>query len=152
MLNIMSGSIEKVKAEMKKEKAAAGIVIAKVKEAAKLSKIKPQNYSQRDRGTIAEAEIIQSFYVSTYYIPVRLHENGMLVNYALLSKYMKKLKGYDIKVTFEEDTIGRKLILRYTKGNNAGRLELYELTEVIFGRLGKSIPKAKFENAVQIVA
>jgi hypothetical protein len=149
MLNIISGSIDKVKAEMKKEKLVAGTLIAKVKSAVRKEK---RELSQRDRGTIAEAELIQSFFVSTYYIPVRLKENGMLVNYQLLSKYLKKLKGYDVKVTFEEDITGEKLVMWYTKGNNSGRLELYALPEAIFGRLGNRIPEAKFESAVQIVA
>lgn len=142
MLHIYSGSIKEVKEEMKKAKKDATEVRNAVIKQLKKQYRRIEHYSRDEQKIIAECELTQSFCITSKFIPVKLEEEDMIVNYLFLAEFAKKIKGYSVRIHVEHDEVGKKLIIHYQKGNNKGRLEHYEMPPAIFGSLAK-IPKAQ---------
>lgn len=137
MITILKGDIKQLKEEMKIQKKLATQIRQAVVKGMSKKKVGPEYYSLRDQKTIAEAELKQSFFEVSRFLPVKLESEGIIINYLMLKEFEKRLKGFQIQQTFEVDEIGKKLVVDYKRGSVKGKLELYELPTAIFGSLTK---------------
>jgi len=117
MLEIVSGDIEAVKAEMKKAQA------VKVKSLAELKK-KPCTYSQLEKA-IRQNDFMKMMYSPSKTIPVKV--GGIVINYKLYELFLKRLKRFEVKETVLSDA----LVVEYWEFGkaNKGKLTLDDISE-----------------------
>lgn len=127
MIEIKNEAFAKGKEMMKKLRA------DNQKEIRRLEKITSgkgrRNLTEKEFGSLEWLKRSIPIYSVSKVLPVKY--GGLIINGKLLKAYVKKLKGFEIKVQSDEE----KFILRYGKerGKYTGRLELYDLSEFFQG-------------------
>ncbi|MDR7237157.1 hypothetical protein [Neobacillus drentensis] len=148
MLTIVSGGIEKVKAEMKQQAKWKGDEIKSVKnqikswkeaekKAAKEEERKVNDYPKELDHKLKDLEFMREKY-SSGAVPARVGD--IVINFAVYLKAIPKLKGCKI---YPEEIHGHELIILYTDKESKGRIHLYDISK-LYSEL-KNIPLAEIQ-------
>jgi hypothetical protein len=133
MLTIVEGSLDDAKQEMK-------LVLKTVQ--SRLSKykrtVKPSKRTEKDKALLKYWENFLHFFRVSRMAPVFV--DNICINYMLYQRFMKKLKGFQVKCYLDKD----KLILRYSNKTHNGKLELYDITDKLEGM--NFFPRAEITN------
>lgn len=151
MLTIVSGSIEKVKAEMKQQAKWKADEIKDVKKeikswkdrekkAAKEEKRKENAYPKESDERIRVFEFMKEKY-SSGAVPVRVGD--IVINYSVYLKAIPKLKGCKI---YPEEIQGNELIIRYLDKGAKGKIHLYDISK-LYSEI-HNIPNAEIQDDV----
>ena len=132
MIEIIKGSVEEVKTEMKERKAAAAKTTKAIRKEARRKMLKPHEMPGD-----AYAQALQEWYSVTKIVPMNLE--GVVINYLLLYRFTKKLKGFKLMFTVEQDQV----VLTYSSTRARGTLVLDKLPEEF--NVLKKIPEARVE-------
>jgi hypothetical protein len=148
MLNIYSGSIEKVKAEMKQVAKWKADEIKSVKsqikswkdlekKAAKEENRKENPYPKEWDQKLKDLQILKDRF-SYPAVPVRVGD--IVINYAVYLKAFSKLKDLEI---YPETVAENEMLIHYKDGTSKGKIHLYDVSE-LFKEI-KSIPSAEIK-------
>lgn len=149
MLEMIEGSIEKVKAEMKQQAKWKADEIKDTKKkikswkeiekkAAKEEERKVNDYPKELDEKLNDLEFMKEKY-SSGAVPVRVGD--IVINYAVYQKAIPKLKGFKI---YPEEIIGDELIIRYLDKGAKGKIHLYDISK-LYSEV-HHIPNAEIRN------
>ncbi|MCJ0932569.1 hypothetical protein MST22_15585 [Virgibacillus halodenitrificans] len=129
IIQIVEGSLEESKEEMKNILSIVRSRLSTFKKA-----VKPSKRTRKDLLQIERWEAFLHRFRVSQMAPVYI--DGICINYKLYTKFIKKLKGFRINEYVHE----KKLVIEYSNRSVKGKLELYDITRELEGL--KSIPKA----------
>ncbi|MED4123075.1 hypothetical protein P4641_03685 [Halalkalibacterium halodurans] len=135
MIEIVSGSFEKCKAELKHLRAGIQDRKKAVKNGKRTMDLKPEQVE-----SIKYYERVLHLTKVSQMIPVSVGK--IIINYGIYQQLVKKLKGFEMSFELQGD----KLIISYSKGSQCGAVALYDLTPIL-GDM-KAIPKAVIKEGV----
>ncbi|MFB7301700.1 hypothetical protein [Heyndrickxia sporothermodurans] len=118
MITIVSGDLEKVKAEMKQKAQGYKATERAIKKLHKGVKVLPAV----DQKRLDNLEHLQKIYSASWVLPVKVE--GIIINYKVLQAYLKKLEKFNLKISVSDDC----LTLTY-KQDQKGYIELYDMTK-----------------------
>ncbi|MBT2599107.1 MULTISPECIES: hypothetical protein [unclassified Oceanobacillus] len=122
MIRIVEGSLDDSKEQMKKTISLVKGEVSKFKRS-----VRPSNRSKSQKETIAKHEAFVHFFRVSQMQPV--YVENICINYLLYTRFLKKLKGYQIKETVHD----KSLVVSYSKGSSSGKLILQDITDKLDG-------------------
>ncbi|MYL41805.1 hypothetical protein [Virgibacillus salexigens] len=122
MIKIVEGSLVDAKQEMKNV-----LSIVKKRLSNYKKTVKPSKRSEKDKQMIEKWEAFIHFFRVSQMAPVYIE--NICINYILYTRFMKKLKDFQVKHSLEDN----KLIITYRKGATTGKLELYDISDKLDG-------------------
>lgn len=127
MIEIVEGSLDESKQEMKNTIAVLKREVSKFKQTVKL-----KNRTKEQKQAIKKHEAFAHFFRVSQMQPVYIE--SLCFNYILYNRFMKKLKGFQVSETIETDPIGiQKLVISYHNKASKGRFELYDISHELEG-------------------
>lgn len=133
MISIVEGSLDDSKEQMKKTISLVKGEVSKLKRSAR-----PSNRCKSQKETIAKHEAFVHFFRVSQMQPVYIE--NICINYLLYTRFLKKLKDYQIKETIQDNS----LVVSYRKGTSSGKLVLHDITDKLDGL--KFFPRAEIES------
>ncbi|WP_330948878.1 hypothetical protein [Virgibacillus sp. MG-45] len=129
MLQIVEGSLEEAKEEMKSVLKTVQARLSKYKRT-----VKPSERTGANKEVMDQWESFIHFFRVSEMAPVFVGD--ICINYKLYQRFMKKLKGYQVECFLN----GNKLTLYYSNNSHNGKLELYNISYKLEGM--KFFPRA----------
>ncbi|WP_419892836.1 hypothetical protein [Oceanobacillus kimchii] len=122
MIQIVEGSLEEAKEQMKKTISLVKGEVSIIKRSAR-----PLNRSKSQEAAINKLEAFVHFFRVSQMQPVYI--DNICINYVLYTRFLKKLKDYQIIETVQDNS----LVVSYRKGSNSGKLVLQDITNKLDG-------------------
>ncbi|PTY76237.1 hypothetical protein B5V89_18675 [Heyndrickxia sporothermodurans] len=133
MITVVSGDLEKAKAEMKQKAQGYKNAEKALRKLHKKDKLIPAHVQTKLDNLVR----LQKIYSASWVVPVKV--GGIIINYKVLQAYLKKLKKFNLKIAVSDD----RLTLTY-KQDQKGYIELYDMSKYFHDF--KHIPSAVIDD------